>query len=61
MDIEYFNGVLTLEKTILKQTLMPGPCSVFQSVNNFGNRFYRKEKSTAWPFSLFDRIWYQSC
>ena len=42
-------GVLTLEKTILKQTLMPGPCSVFQSVNNFGNRFYPKEKSTAWP------------
>ena len=37
-------GVLTLEKTILKQTLMPGPCSVFQSVNNFGNRFYQKEK-----------------
>ena len=23
---------------------MPGPCSAFQSVNNFGNRFYRKEK-----------------
>ena len=28
---------------------MPGPCSAFQSVNNFGNRFYPKEKSTAWP------------
>ena len=23
---------------------MPGPCSAFQSVNNFGNRFYQKEK-----------------
>ena len=23
---------------------MPGPCSAFQSVNNFGNRFYPKEK-----------------
>ena len=30
-------------------TLMPGPCSAFQSVNNFGNRFFPKEKSTAWP------------
>ena len=29
--------------------LMPGPCSAFQSVNNFGDRFYPKEKSTAWP------------
>ena len=29
--------------------LMPGPWSVFQSVDNFGNRFYWKEKSTAWP------------
>ena len=28
---------------------MPGPCSAFQSVNNFGNRFYQKEKSKAWP------------
>ena len=37
MDIEYFNGVLTLEKTILKQTLMPGPCSVFQSVTKVVN------------------------
>ena len=24
--------------------LMPGPCSAFQYVNNFGKRFYRKEK-----------------
>ena len=29
--------------------LMPGPCSAFQSVNNFGDRFYPKKKSTAWP------------
>ena len=29
--------------------LMPGPFSAFQSVNNFGDRFYPKEKSTAWP------------
>ena len=28
---------------------MPGPCNAFQSVNNFGNRFYPKEKSTDWP------------
>ena len=28
---------------------MPGPCSAFQSVDNFDNRFYPKEKSTAWP------------
>ena len=32
--------------------LMPGPCSAFQSVFNFGNRFYPKEKRTAC---------YQSC
>ena len=25
-------------------TLMPSPCSAFQSVNNFGNRLYPKEK-----------------
>ena len=31
---------------------MPGPSSAFQSVNNFGYRFYPKEKSTAWPLLL---------
>ena len=29
---------------MLMATLMPGLCSAFQSVNNFGNIFYRKEK-----------------
>ena len=32
--------------------LLPGPCSAFQSVNNFGNIFYPKEKrpGCALPF-----------
>ena len=29
-----------------KDNLMPGPCSAFQSVNNFGNRFYQQEERT---------------
>ena len=38
--------------TLRSTRVMPGPCSAFQSVNNFGNRFYRKEKrpGCALPF-----------
>ena len=53
----FFRRILTNQKSrvyilrppLLSDTLMPGPCGVFQSVNNFGNRLYPKEKSTAWP------------
>ena len=36
-------------------------CSAFQSVNNFGNRFYRKKEEARLCSSLLDRICYQSC
>ena len=59
--IVYLLGCKPYVITVERYRFMPGPCSAFQSVNNFGNRFYPKEKKPGCALLFWIYINYRSC